>query len=273
MSDEYITPALLQGVIAIAKAAGDATLPYYRQEKRLIKQHKIDTTVVTTADYAADEIVREGLFDLDHTLPILTEETANHFSWQERQQWSAYWLVDPLDGTRGFVDGDPYYTVNIALIVDHRPVLGVIYTPTKDHLHYGTAGQGSFAIRVGRTAERLHAKSLNWNDIRLVTGHFHNNEKHLLEMEQEQRVRVARLNSSYKICVIAMGEQDLYAKHTNTSEWDTAAGQVILQEAGGVVVNERGEPLTYNRKESLINPSFLALGDASQLDDVLKFVF
>jgi 3'(2'), 5'-bisphosphate nucleotidase len=273
MSEPYTDPTLLQDVIAIARAAGAATLPYYRREKRLAQQHKPDKTLLTQADLVADEIVRENLFGLDYSVPTLTEETASHFSWQERQLWSAYWLVDPLDGTRGFVEGDACYTVNIALIIDHRPVLGVIYAPVSDRLFYAASGQGAVAILVGRTAEKLRTTSLDWQHLRLVTGHFHSSEPHLLALADKQSIDITRMNSSYKFCEIAAGKQDVYPKYTDTSEWDTAAGQIILEEAGGVLVNTSGQPLTYNTKESLINPSFLALGDAAQQDDMLKLIF
>lgn len=273
MFESYTDPALLQDVIAIAQAAGLATLPYYRREKRLLQQHKTDKTVLTEADLVADKIVRENLFSLDCSVPILTEETAHDFSWEKRRLWSVYWLVDPLDGTRGFVAGDSCYTVNIALVVDHQPVLGVIYAPVSDRLFYATTHQGAFSIRVGRTVEPLHSRAQDWQQLRLITGHFHNSERHLLILAQKRSIITTRMNSSYKFCEIAAGRQDFYPKYTDTSEWDTAAGQVILQEAGGALVDSQGRPLTYNTKESLINPSFLALGDVIQLDDMLKFVF
>ena len=273
MPETYKNPALLQDVIAIAKAAGVATLPYYRQEKPLERKHKFDQSVVTQADLVADEIVREGLFRLDYRVPVLTEETASHFSWQERNRWSAYWLVDPLDGTRGFVVGDSCYTVNIALIVHHRPVLGVIYAPVFDRWYYAAVGQGSFSDQAGRTAQRLKAASLDWEHLRVTVGRFHGDESKLVDLRKIRSVKINLVNSSYKICTIAHGEQDIYPKFSQTSEWDTAAGQVILEEAGGVLVDVAGQPLTYNRKDSLINPPFLALGDASQLGEVLKLVF
>jgi 3'(2'), 5'-bisphosphate nucleotidase len=273
MSDTYTDPALLQDVIAIARIAGAATLPYYRKEKRLAKQHKPDKTMVTQADLIADEIVREHLFGLDYSVPTLTEETASHFSWKARQQWSAYWLVDPLDGTRGFVQGDSCYTVNIALIIDHRPVLGVIYAPVSDRIYYGTVNQGSFMIEVGRTVQRLKSVQLNWGHLRVTVGRFDDIEPNLSQLRKSGIIDLHPVNSSYKICTIAKGEQDIYPKFTETSEWDTAAGQVILEEAGGVLVDVLGQPLTYNRKDSLINPSFLALGDTSQLGKVLNLVF
>jgi 3'(2'), 5'-bisphosphate nucleotidase len=273
MSEPYTNVGLLQDVMTIARMAGAATLPYYRQEKKLIKQHKPDRSVLTEADLVADEIIRENLFSLDYSVPTLTEETTQHFSWKERKLWKAYWLVDPLDGTRGFIEGDPCYTINIALIIDNQPILGVIYAPVSDHLFYARRGQGAFGVFFARTAVPLSTRCFNDQSLRIITGHFHNSEPHLLKLAEEPGVEIMRMNSSYKFCEIALGAQDLYPKYTPTSEWDTAAGQIILEEAGGAVVDEYGRPLTYNTKESLINPSFLALGDRSQLEELLKFVF
>jgi 3'(2'), 5'-bisphosphate nucleotidase len=272
MSD-FIDQHLLHGVIAVAQTAGEATLPYFFREKELSKQQKADDSVVTRADLASDQLVREGLFQLDGTVPILTEETANEFPWSERKKWSAYWLVDPLDGTRGFVEGDASYTVNIALVIDNRPRLGVIYSPVNQFMYYGVTGEGASVMRSGHPPELLCTAALNWQAIRVVSGHFHDNQTHFAQLAQNKAVGIEHINSSYKLCVIASGEQDIYPKFTETSEWDTAAGQVILEEAGGALVDVQGRPLTYNTKDSLINPSFLALGDASQVEGALKFVF
>ena len=270
---DYLDPDLLQGVIAVAKEAGLATLPYFNKEKQLLEQKKKDNTVVTAADLASDFIVRQGLFELDTSVPVLTEETAHEFDWEERQAWQAYWLVDPLDGTRGFVEGDPCYTVNIALIIENRAVLGVVYAPPSDELHYAVKGVGSYVVRSGARPKKLLTKRLDWRKLRLVTGHYHNNEAHLVELEKDKTIKVSHINSSYKFCSIALGEQDIYPKYTQTSEWDTAAAQVVLEEAGGALVDQAGQALTYNTKDSLINPSFLALGDALELNKALKLVF
>lgn len=269
----YLDPELLRGVIAVAKKAGLATLPYFNKEKNLLEQKKKDNTVVTEADLASDLVVREGLFELDNSIPILTEETAHEFDWGQRQKWQAYWLVDPLDGTRGFVEGDPCYTVNIALIINNQSMMGVVYVPTSDELHYAVKGMGAYVVRSGAVPEKVSTTHLDWQQIRVATGHYHNKGTHLVALERNEAVSMSHINSSYKFCALALGEQDIYPKYTQTSEWDTAAAQVVLEEAGGALVDQAGQPLTYNTKDSLINPSFLALGDASQVNKALKLVF
>lgn len=273
MSECYDFNRFLPAVLALSRQAGVATLPYFKQEKALQRREKQDHSILTQADLVSDAIVRERLRQIDAAIPILTEETVSQFSWSERQQWLTYWLVDPLDGTRGFAQGDAFYTVNVALIVNHRPVLGVVYAPVSDELYYAVEGKGAFFEASSGVVEQLYTVPLDDERMRAVTGHFCDNESHYEALQKMEQIELSHMNSSYKFCSIARNEYDLYPKFTPTSEWDTAAAQVIMQEAGGAVVDEAGQPLTYNTKESLINPSFLAIGDASRAEEVLQLIF
>lgn len=273
MSTNQAIKQFLPAVLALSRQAGLATLPYFHREKEMQQQQKQDHSVLTQADLISDAIVREKLQQIEPAIPILTEETVSQFPWSVRQQWTTYWLVDPLDGTRGFAQGDPFYTVNVALIVGHKPVLGVVYAPVSDELYYAVASNGAFFEGSDGEAHQLHTAPLDTSSMRAVTGHFCDNESHYEALKQRESMQLSHMNSSYKFCSIVRNQHDLYPKYTPTSEWDTAASQVIVQEAGGAVVNESGQPLTYNTKESLINPSFLAIGDASRTQEILQLIF
>ena len=273
MFDSIDCPSLAR-LRDIAIEAGKATLPYFYEQRAMCKQAKDDGSVVTGGDLASDLIIREGLTAAFPDIPVLTEETAKEYPWSVRRRWQSYWLVDPLDGTRGFVEADPNYTVNIALIQNNRPVFGIIYAPPSEALYFASNAMGAaYQQHKDGCITRLHTSTLDWQSWTAVVGRFHDNDSRLDHIISDPAVSLSRINSSYKFCLLANGQLDSYPKLSRTAEWDTAAGQVILEQAGGVLCNTSGLALTYNTKESLINPPFLALGDTAVLDDMLANVF
>ncbi len=259
MSDERATLAC--DVCAIARRASQAILQVYESEFAVTR--KSDNSPLTEADLAAHRVIKQGLASLKPDWPILSEESAA-VPWPERSQWQRYWLVDPLDGTREFVKRNGEFTVNIALIENHRPVLGVVLAPVTNELYCAWMGGGAFAacatdnflLKPLRT--RARAQPL------IVTGsRSHNPPKTLQVLTRVGPYELQPLGSSLKFCRIASGDADLYLRHGPTSEWDTAAGQCVLEEAGGAVTDFTGVSLGYNNQESLLNPDFLAFGDSA----------
>jgi 3'(2'), 5'-bisphosphate nucleotidase len=252
-------PAFAGQIGEIARAAGEAIMAIYRSDFSV--QTKADASPLTAADLAAQQVILDGLSRLEPLLPILSEE-AKALAWSQRQHWSRYWLVDPLDGTREFVKRNGEFTVNIALIDERHTVLGVVLAPVTGELYIAEQGKGAWLqVQAGGEWQRIHARALAQPPV-LAGSRSHGSEQtamlHSLLGEDHQLVP---LGSSLKFCLIARGAADVYLRLGLTSEWDTAAAQCVLQEAGGAVLDLHGKPFTYNRGESLLNPEFIAVGD------------
>jgi 3'(2'), 5'-bisphosphate nucleotidase len=243
---------------ALAEAAAEAILRVY--ESDFAVEHKDDRSPLTAADLAAHDLIVAGLAALTPRLPVLSEESS-HIDWETRATWPRYWLVDPLDGTREFVKRNGEFTVNIALVDDHRPVLGVVQQPVSGELAIAWRSGGAW---IGRPGEKTRRVTTRKRASPLVVA---GSRSHASAREAEMLARLGHhaklaMGSSLKFLRIASAEADLYLRLGPTSEWDTAAGQCVLEEAGGAVLDLRGEPLRYNARESLINPDFVAIGDA-----------
>jgi 3'(2'), 5'-bisphosphate nucleotidase len=243
---------------SIAQRAADAILAVY--ESDFAVEQKDDCSPLTAADLAAHRLIVAALHELTPELPVLSEESAA-IGWSERSRWSRYWLVDPLDGTREFVKRNGEFTVNIALIDAHRPILGVVQKPVGGELACAWEGGGAwFAESAGAKSRRIGTRRRG--SPLVVAG----SRSHASEHENSLLARLGPsakmpLGSSLKFIRIAAAEADLYLRLGPTSEWDTAAGQCVLEQAGGAVLDFDGRPLTYNARESLINPDFFAVGD------------
>jgi 3'(2'), 5'-bisphosphate nucleotidase len=243
----------------LAERAAAAILDVY--ESDFAVEHKDDRSPLTAADLASHHIIVEGLGALTPEVPVLSEESAG-IAWSARRRWSRYWLVDPLDGTREFVKRNGEFTVNIALIEDHEPVLGIVQRPVGGELAVAWRGGGALIGRPGEKARRVTTRKRATPLV--VAG----SRSHASEREAGMLARLGHpaklpMGSSLKFLRIASAEADLYLRLGPTSEWDTAAGQCVLEEAGGAVLDLEGEPLRYNTRDSLINPDFVAIGDPS----------
>jgi 3'(2'), 5'-bisphosphate nucleotidase len=243
----------------IARAAADAILAVYHSDFSV--HIKTDASPVTTADLAAQQVILDGLRQWSPELPVLSEE-ARAADWSQRRRWSRYWLVDPLDGTREFVKRNGEFTVNIALIEDHRSVLGVVLAPVSGALYVAAEGAGSWLqARAGVPWQQLATRPLAQPAV-LAGSRSHGSLPPaaldaLLGADHQRLV----MGSSLKFCLIAEGRADAYVRLGATSEWDTAAAQCVLREAGGALMDLRGRAFAYNHQESLINPEFIAVGD------------
>ncbi|KRE88545.1 3'(2'),5'-bisphosphate nucleotidase CysQ [Frateuria sp. Soil773] len=251
--------ALLRQLGRIARDAGEAILAVYRED--FVVEHKDDRSPVTAADLAAQKVIVAGLAQLDPRLPVVSEE-ARAASWEERRQWPRYWLVDPLDGTREFVKRNGEFTVNIALIDDHRTVAGVVLAPVTGELYVAAQDEGAWLQeRADGGWRRLHTRRQASPPMVAGSRSHGGAGEALLQRLIGDDYRQQPLGSSLKFCLIARGDADVYLRRGPTSEWDTAAAQCVLEQAGGAVLDLHGRPFRYNRGESLLNPEFIAVGD------------
>jgi 3'(2'), 5'-bisphosphate nucleotidase len=249
--------ALTRAASAIAVRAAAAILEVYDSDFAV--DHKDDRSPLTAADLAAHRLIVAALQMLTPDLPVLSEESA-HVAWSQRRQWSRYWLVDPLDGTREFVKRNGEFTVNIALIDAHRPVLGVVQTPVTGELAFAWDGGGAWLAQRGGDARPIRTRARS--SPLVVAG----SRSHASDRETDLLARLGAhakmaLGSSLKFVRIAAAEADLYLRLGPTSEWDTAAGQCVLEQAGGAVLDFTGTPLRYNARDSLLNGDFFAVGE------------
>lgn len=256
----------LQNVVEIAKQAGEILAKHFYSNASLNIQLKSDDSPVTKADIAASHFIVDALQKLDGNIPVLSEENTAP-SFDIRKTWTRYWLIDPLDGTRGFIEKLPEFCVNIALIDHHRPVLGVIYSPIEKIVYFAKQGEGAWRQASDESrASRIHTRKTNLSSLHLICGHSKRNAEILKAYAViADNITLTTLHSALKFGRIAAGEADLYVRLGPTSEWDTAAGQCIIEAAGGALVDMKGDALRYNTQDSLINPPFLAVADVRHL--------
>jgi 3'(2'), 5'-bisphosphate nucleotidase len=271
MYDEYTQ--WIDDLTDLAEEAGEGILEYYQDApiEALNISTKPDNTLLTEADLCAHNIIFSGLQQLAPNIPVLSEEGEVE-SYLYRQYWERYWLIDPLDGTRGFVEQRDEFTVNIALIESHQPVIGIVYVPIERVCYFAVKGQGAFRKELGGEAELIHARVFDWEEYRVLIGHYQRSPELLKLFESQPGCELLRVNSSLKFVKIAEGEGDCYPRFGDTSEWDTAAAQCVLEEAGGELIDFDGNSLQYNEKPSVINPSFLAMGDMSQTKKMIDLI-
>jgi 3'(2'), 5'-bisphosphate nucleotidase len=252
---------LMPRVVEISQEAGRAILALNFQTTVKGVEQKQDLTPVTAADKAANQIITTELTKLAPKVPIISEES-QVAAFGERRGWEYHWLVDPLDGTKEYLSGSKDYTVNIALIYKSQPVLGVIYAPAHQELFFALKDEGAYKQINDMTLKELKVRELPDEGGRLecYISKTHNTNETSSIKENFPNTNILQLGSSLKFCRIAEGAVDFYVRGRATSEWDTAAGQIILEEAGGLVLDIDGTPLHYN-KENLDNPSFIAFAD------------
>jgi len=251
---------LLDPVAAIARQAGAAILEVYNSEDFDIER-KGDDSPLTAADLAAHHIIADALALLTPEIPVHSEESEG-ITWEMRRDWQRYWLVDPLDGTKEFIKRNGEFTVNIALIENGVPVLGVVHVPVMGVTYLGGKGIGAFKeSESGR--EAIQVRTTPPKVVVMVASRSHGTDTvAILEGLIGQRlgpVELTSMGSSLKLCLVAEGRADIYPRLAPTSEWDTAAADAVVRAAGGTVVNTSFEPLQYN-KENILNPHFLVLG-------------
>ncbi|MGE8281025.1 MAG: 3'(2'),5'-bisphosphate nucleotidase CysQ [Stenotrophomonas sp.] len=255
-----VDSALREAVIDIAHRAGAAIMQVYASGFDI--QCKADDSPVTTADLAAHRLIVQGLGELTPDIPVLSEESAQ-LPWETRRQWQRYWLVDPLDGTREFIKRNGEFSVNIALIDGGLSVFGVVQAPVTGVVWHAERG-GKAYRRDGGSEDAIITQVPPALPLRVAASRSHRSPRTEELLARMGEIELVAQGSSLKFCRIAEGTLDVYPRLGPTSEWDTAAGQCVLEAAGGVVLAaDTGEAFQYNQRPRLLNGDFVALGDAS----------
>jgi len=252
---------LAEALLPTIARAGDAIMRIY--DGGFTVQHKDDNSPLTLADLESQRIIIEDLARLTPDVPVLSEESA-HAPWAERRNWRELWVVDPLDGTREFVKRNGEFTINIALVVDHEPLLGIVAAPARGLLYWGAAGIGAFSRHRDAAQAAIHVAPPQ-NPIRVLGSRSHASPDTAGYLARLGPHVILGIGSSLKFCLVAEGKAELYARFGPTSEWDTAAGQALLEAAGGHVTRLDGHRLRYNCRESLLNGDFVAFSDPAVL--------
>ena len=255
MDDIEIKSGLIEQLIGLSKEAGEAILGVYNTN---FDYHiKKDSSPLTKADTISNHIICEKLKILTPDIPILSEENSD-IPFKTRSSWQQYWLIDPLDGTKEFIKRNGEFTVNIALIDNDTPVIGIIHAPALNETYWGSSVNGSFYSKDNNQKEKLCIEQKIRDVVRVVVSRSHPSQMLNEFLESIEGCNIITTGSSLKFCLIARGLADIYPRFGPTSEWDTAAGQAILKYSGGEVITSHGNNIKYNIKNDYINPNFLA---------------
>jgi 3'(2'), 5'-bisphosphate nucleotidase len=254
---EPIQSRLVRPVIRLAELAGERILELYGSDVPTKLKH--DCSPLTSADRAAHELICEGLHSTTPQIPVLSEESAEDEG-RGRAAWERFWLVDPLDGTKEFLKRTGEFTVNIALIERGLPVLGVVHVPVHRRTYFAAAGGGAFRQTAGAMPEPIRCRRAEPRRLTVVASRDHAGPSVRALLDRLPPESAISIGSSLKFCMIAEGSADLYPRDGPTMEWDTAAAQCIVEEAGGRVLELGGDRLGYN-KPDLRNPALVTLGD------------
>ncbi|MEM6265379.1 MAG: 3'(2'),5'-bisphosphate nucleotidase CysQ [Bacteroidota bacterium] len=256
------TTDLLTSLVDIAREAGDRILEIYHDESQFnVVDFKADDSPLTKADKASHLAIMAGLERVAPEIPVLSEE-GRDISYEERSAWNRFWLVDPLDGTKEFIKRNGEFTVNIALVENGRSVMGVVYVPVTGTSYFAAKGEGAFKQENGGERGSITASEFGMADknLRIVASRSHMSESVQEYVKQFEAAEIVSMGSSLKFMLVAEGKADIYPRLAPTMEWDTGAAQIVVEEAGGTVINhETNGPLVYN-KENLLNPYFIAFG-------------
>lgn len=249
---------------ALAKEAGDKIMEFYTQAEAIVPEYKEDDSPLTIADRQAHQIIFNGLVDFaldaQGPAPVLSEE-GKQVPFIERQRWARYWCVDPLDGTKEFLSRNDEFTVNIALIIHHQPVIGILYVPTHHCGYLAWRGGGAYRCGPNGQRERILTQRPVPSPLRVLVSRHYGPDTLQPWLPILGETRIAYQGSALKFCALASGQADLFLRLSPTSEWDNAAGQCLLEEAGGGVFSLDGLPLSYNHSGSLEQGKFIAVGD------------
>jgi 3'(2'), 5'-bisphosphate nucleotidase len=249
----------IERLLNIVREAGQAIMEIYKSDFQHWK--KDDRSPLTEADLKANEIILRELQKWYPQIPFISEES-KHTAYHTRKKWPYFWLIDPLDGTKEFINKNKEFTVNIALISKTFPVAGVIYAPAKDVIYYALKDQGSFKIENDSKPSRIFARTLNNKKKIVIVGSKSHSNIHLEKyVEQKQmeydEVEFISAGSSLKICLVAEGSADVYPRTGPTYEWDIAAGDIIVRESGKYIYNFKNENKMEYNKKNLLNDWFI----------------
>ncbi len=256
-------------LIQLVQKAGKAILEIYTKNRDYLITTKADHSPLTQADLLANKILINGLQELTPNWPVLSEEGIS-IPWEQRRQWEQYWLIDPLDGTRQFIRHVDEFTVNVALIKNHQPIIGVLYVPVTQETYYACHDWGGvFKLDAKENVTAIKTRVWRKDETVILTSQTACEEVIKSRFAHLGKCAHIKMSSSWKFAWLAEGKADISPRFGDTCEWDTAAGQCILELAGGALMDLQGNHLCYNARESLINPHFIALGDVTNLYSVV----
>jgi 3'(2'), 5'-bisphosphate nucleotidase len=252
---------LLVKVREAVAEAGAEILAIYSDPSKFETELKGDDSPLTAADLAANKLLVSRLQELTPAIPILSEES-RQAPWSERKHWQDCWVVDPLDGTKEFLKRNDEFTVNVALVRDHKPVLGVVYAPALQRWYYASSDDGAWRQDGKKAPARIEVREkIADRPWQVVGSRSHNTPEVDAFIERLGEAELLAMGSSLKLCLVADGSADLYPRLGPTSEWDTCAAQAVVEQAGGQVLEaDTGKPLSYNARESILNPHFIVCG-------------
>lgn len=261
---------LLDQLLGIINQAGEYLIQFYT--KSLDIQMKSDNTPVTNADLFISRFLTEELTKLTPNIPVLSEENCD-ISLEERKAWQAYWIIDPLDGTHHFINHTDQFSILVALIQNHQPILGIAHAPILETTYYAVKGQGAFKVKNGQTQRLCMREISKQQPIRIVLGSLSAQQKVRSILNPNYQYEFYAYGSSgLKGAMVAEGQYDCYVRLGKTGEWDTAVAELLLGEVGGVIYDTHFKPLSYNERETLINPHFIMLGDRNiNWQDIFHF--
>lgn len=253
---------IAEHVYRVAVAAGEAILPYHYREQEIELEYKADASPLTAADKAAHNVIEQQLKNyvvFERPIPILSEE-GDKQSEAEKLSWKTYWCVDPLDGTQEFIRKRDEFTVNIALIENHVPIIGVIYSPVNKEGYMAWRGGGAYQEVAGKMM-RIKTQQPAKEPLRIVASRRHgiHNIQDILDHLKDYKM-VSR-GSALKFCEVARGGADLFLRATETCEWDNAAGQCIAEEAGARLFHFDFTPVRYNDSLTMLTQPLIVVGD------------
>ena len=249
---------LLSKVVGLARDAGRAVMNIYGEMDPAV-EYKRDNSPLTQADLASHHIIEKGLLRVVPEWPVLSEES-KEIPFEQRKSWEYFWLVDPLDGTKEFLKRNGEFTINIALMENSAPILGVVYAPVIDKMYYAARGAGCWLADRGDVSQIRTARSENGKTRVVVSRSHRSGEEDIGRFTGDAaNCEFVSMGSSLKFCLVAEGAADVYPRTGPTMEWDTAAAQCLVEQAGGTVTDLDGNPMYYN-KPNLLNPGFIAKG-------------
>ena len=259
----------IKKLINISKNAGDTIMDIYETEFDV--NFKSDQSPLTKADILSNKIICQSLRKITPDIPILSEESSD-IPYNERSKWNQYWLVDPLDGTKEFINKNGEFTTNIAFMKNNRPIFGMIYAPVLDEIYWGSIENGSFMLKGNKfkDIEQIKVNNKSRGSLKIVKSRSHPSEDLNNLMKKLDSYELIEIGSSLKFCLVAKGDADCYPRFGPTSEWDTAAGEAIVLSAGGRVIDLENQPIKYNKGSSFINPSFIVANNKLSLDMILS---
>jgi 3'(2'), 5'-bisphosphate nucleotidase len=241
----------------IAVSAGNKILEYYGDRRTV--EVKSDQSPLTQADLSSHKLICEALGDLDHDIPVLSEESSEE-EVDQRLSWERLWVVDPLDGTKEFIKQSGQFTVNIALVEGGETVLGVVYAPAIKAMYWAERGAGAFCSGDNGVAVAIRTRTPDRSKLSIVASRDHAGPQVAALLARFPEAETRSMGSSLKFCLVAEGKADVYLRDVPTREWDTAAAQCVVEAAGGGIWDLNGQRLMYN-KVDLTNPSLITLGD------------